>query len=56
MSTLLIQTNEENAKLLKSLARKLGAKVSIVSNAQLEDLAFGGKDSVCKNRRNGFEG
>ncbi|HNS17689.1 MAG TPA: hypothetical protein PKH94_00125 [Bacteroidales bacterium] len=41
MDAIVIQTDRKNARILKELARKLGAKVFNINEEQYEDLAMG---------------
>ena len=41
MSAIVIKTDNQNSKILKELAKKLGADVLNINEAQYEDLALG---------------
>ena len=41
MSAIVIKTDNQNSKILTELAKKLGADVLNINEAQYEDLAFG---------------
>ncbi|MBP6977479.1 MAG: hypothetical protein PHD61_08675 [Bacteroidales bacterium] len=52
MDAIVIQTDRKNARILKELAKKLGANVFNINEEQYEDLALGLLMEQSKTREN----